>query len=41
MGEFAAGKKESVARARSERAGNLDGYATGLSNKPEEEEEEE
>ena len=28
-------EKESVARACSERAGNLAGYATGLSNKPE------
>ena len=34
-------EKESAARARSERVGNLDGYATGISNKPEEEEGEE
>ena len=33
--------KESATWARSKRAGNLDRYATGLSNKPEEEEEEE
>ena len=34
-------EKENMARARSERAGNLSGSATGLANKPEEEEEEE
>ena len=34
-------EKESAARARSERAGNLSEYATGLANEPEEEEEEE
>ena len=34
-------EKERVARARSEKRRNLDGYATGLSNEPEEEEEEE
>ena len=33
-------EKESAVRARSERAGNLAGYETGLSNEPEEEEEE-
>ena len=32
-------EKESAARASSERAGNLVGYATGLGNEPEEEEE--
>ena len=32
--------KESAARACSERVGNLAGYATGLTNKPEEDEEE-
>ena len=34
-------EKENTARERSERAGKLAGYATGLANKPEEEEEEE
>ena len=34
-------EKENAARERSERAGNLDGYATGLANETEEEEEEE
>ena len=34
-------EKESAARARSKRAGNLAGYATGLSNETEEDEEEE
>ena len=34
-------EKEIVARACSEKRGNLAGYATGLSNEPEEEEEEE
>ena len=34
-------KKESAARAHLERAGKLAGYATGLPNKPEEEEKEE
>ena len=34
-------EKESVARERSERAGKLVKYATGLTNKPEDEEEEE
>ena len=34
-------EKESATRARSERVGNLDGYATGLAKKTEEEEEEE
>ena len=34
-------EKESAARALSERAGNLAGYATGLSKEIEEEEEEE
>ena len=33
--------KESVARACSEKAGNLAGYATGMANKPGEDEEEE
>ena len=33
-------EKESAARARSERAGNLAGYSTVLANEPEEEEEE-
>ena len=33
--------KERVERARSERAGNLAGYATGLANDPEKDEEEE
>ena len=32
-------EKENATRERSERAGNLDGYATGLTNKPAEEEE--
>ena len=39
LGEVTAGGGK-VARARSERAGDLDGYATGLSTKLEEEEEE-
>ena len=34
-------EKEITARARSERAGNLAGYAIGLANNPKEEEEEE
>ena len=34
-------EKESAARACSERAGNLSGYATGILNEPEEEEQEE
>ena len=34
-------EKESAARARSQRSKNMAGYATGMTNKPEEDEEEE
>ena len=41
IGESRGWEKESAARARPERAGNLAGYATGIANEPEEEEEKE
>ena len=40
IGGSRAREKESAARARSERAGDLAEYATGIANNPEEEEEE-